>query len=235
MSGHSHYATINKRQKAATDAAKGNVFSRHARNILLAAKGGGDPDLNFKLRVAIDKARVDNMPKENIERAIAKATSEGGNLEEIIYEGFGPAGVSVIVEAATDNKNRTAQEIKNLFEKFGGTLAGPGAVSYNFESKGFLLVKKSADPEAQMLSLIDAGAEDLTEVEDGIEVYTSPETLSDLRKKLMDAGFEVVETELQMKPRTTVEITDPTQEEKIVKFLETLEEYDDVQKVYSNF
>lgn len=234
MSGHSHYATI-KRQKAATDAVKGNVFSRHAKNILVAAKGGGDPDLNFKLRVAIDKARADNMPKENIERAIAKATSEGGNLEEVIYEGFGPAGVSVIVEAATDNKNRTAQEIKNLFDKSGGRLAGPGAVSYNFESKGFLLVKKAENAEAQMLALIDAGAEDLTEVEDGIEVYTHPESLSTLRKKLLDAGFTITETEIQMKPKTTMEITDPTQEEKIIKFLDTLEENDDVQKVYSNF
>lgn len=234
MSGHSHYATI-KRQKAATDAVKGNVFSRHAKNILVAAKGGGDPDLNFKLRVAIDKARADNMPKENIERAIAKATSEGGNLEEVIYEGFGPAGVSVIIEAATDNKNRTAQEIKNLFDKSGGRLAGPGAVSYNFESKGFLLVKKTEDAEAQMLALIDAGAEDLTEVEDGIEVYTHPESLSALRKKLLDAGFTITETEIQMKPKTTMEITDPSQEEKIIKFLDTLEENDDVQKVYSNF
>lgn len=234
MSGHSHYATI-KRQKAATDAAKGNIFSKHARIILLAAKSGADPDLNFKLRVAIDKARADNMPKENIERAIAKATSEGGSLDEVIYEGFGPGGVSVIVEAATDNKNRTAQEIKNLFDKAGGRMAGPGAVSYNFESKGFLLVKKTQDSEVQMLSLIDAGAEDLTEVEDGIEVYTHPENLSDLRKKILDAGFEVTETEIQMKPKTLMEVTDKSLEEKIIKFLDTLEESDDVQKVYSNF
>ncbi len=234
MSGHSHYATI-KRQKATTDAAKGNIFSKHARNILLAAKSGGDPDLNFKLRVAIDKARVDNMPKENIERAIAKATSEGGNLEEIVYEGFGPAGISVIVEVATDNKNRTAQEIKNLFDKSGGRLAGPGAVSYNFDNKGFLLVKKTEDPESQMLSLIDAGADDIAEVEDGIEVFTQPETLGQLRKKLIDARFEVIETELQMKPKTTLEVSDPNQQEKIIKFLDSLEENGDVQKVYSNF
>lgn len=234
MSGHSHYATI-KRQKAASDAAKGNIFSKHARTIMLAARGGGDPDLNFKLRVAIDKARADNMPKENIERAIAKATTEASNLEEIMYEGFGPLGVSVIVEAATDNKNRTAQEVKNLFEKGGGRMAGPGAVSYNFESKGFLLVKKTNDPEPQMLKIIDAGAEDISEVEDGFEVYCKPEVLSDVRKKIIDLGFEIAETELQMKAKTLIEIKSPTDQEKVVKFLNSLEENDDVQKVYSNF
>lgn len=234
MSGHSHYATI-KRQKATTDAAKGNVFSRHAKAILVAAKGGGDPDSNFKLRVAIDKARGDNMPKENIERAIAKATSEGGQMDEVVYEGFGPEGVSVIVEAATDNKNRTAQEIGNIFSKSGGRLAGPGAVSYNFESKGFLLVKKSEDAEAQMLELIDAGAEDLVESEDGIEVYTHPDALSETRKKLMEKGFEIKEVEVQMKPKMPMGNVNPEKEEKIVKFLDSLEECGDVQKVYSNF
>src|SRR3990167_7017413 len=136
MSGHSHFSTI-KRQKAANDAVKGNLFSKMARSIMLAAKGGADPDMNFKLRVEIDKARAASMPKENIERAIAKATTEAANLEEITYEGFGPNGVGVLVEAATDNKNRTAQEMKNVFEKAGGSLAGPGAVSFNFEHKGF--------------------------------------------------------------------------------------------------
>jgi len=176
MSGHSHYATI-KRQKALTDAARGNVFSKHAKAIMIAAKGGGDPESNFKLRVAIDKARAENMPKDNIERAIAKATSEGGVLTEAVYEGFGPSGVAVIVEAATDNKNRTAQEIKNLFERGGGSLAGPGAVSFNFESKGFLLIKKTSDPDSQMLTIIDMGVEDITDSVDGLEVYVAPDKL----------------------------------------------------------
>lgn len=233
MSGHSHYATI-KRQKAATDAARGNVFSKHARAIMIAAKGGGDPDSNFKLRVAIDKARLDNMPKDNIERAIAKATSEGGALEEISYEGFAPGGVAVIVEAATDNKNRTAQEIKNLFERGGGTLAGPGAVSYNFESKGFLLVKKNEDPETQMLSLIDMGVEDVQDTSDGIEVYTSPEGLKDIKKKIEDSGFEVAEMEIQLKPKSLQSVNSPEEAAKIIKFLDSFEEHDDVQKVYSN-
>lgn len=233
MSGHSHYATI-KRQKAATDAARGNVFSKHARAIMIAAKGGGDPDTNFKLRVAIDKARTDNMPKDNIERAIAKATSEGGALEEVVYEGFGPSGVSVMVEVATDNKNRTAQEMKNLFDKSGGNLAGPGAVSYNFESKGFLLIKKADDAESQMLSLIDMGVEDVAESPDGIEVYVAPENLSQTRKDLEGKGFEMIETEIQMKPKTFQTLENAAEAQKAVKFLEALEEHDDVQRVFSN-
>ena len=233
MSGHSHYATI-KRQKEVKDAAKGNVFSKHVKAIMLAARAGGDPDSNFKLRVAMDKARADNMPKGNIDRAIAKATSDSKSLEEIVYEGFGPSGIVVMVEVATDNKNRTAQEIKNLFEKGGGTLAGPGAVSYNFDNKGFLLIKKSDDPDSQTLSLIDLGAEDITDSDDGLEVYVSPEKLSQERKKFLDAGFEVMETELQMKPKTLVEVTDE-EAVKITKFLDSFHEHDDVQKVYTNF
>src|SRR5258706_9284867 len=128
MSGHSHFATI-KRQKAVNDAAKGNLFSKLARSVMIAAKGGADPDMNFKLRVEIDKARAASMPKENIERAIAKATTDEANLDEIAYEGFGPGGVSLIIEVATNNKNRTAQEIKSALEKGGGSLGGPGAVS----------------------------------------------------------------------------------------------------------
>ncbi len=233
MSGHSHFATI-KRQKAANDAAKGNVFSKMARAIMIAAKGGADPDMNFKLRFEIDKARAVSMPKENIERAIAKATTEAANLEEIVYEGFGPNGVSVIVEAATDNKNRTAQEMKNIFEKGGGSLAGPGAVSFNFEPKGFILVKKDSDPETQMLKLIDLGVEDVTDTEDGIEVYTAPEKLSETRKAIGAAGFEMTETELQMKPLNLVTIENSSDHEKVMKFLEGLQEHDDVQKVYAN-
>lgn len=233
MSGHSHYATI-KRQKAATDAVKGNIFSKHAKAIMLAARDGADPDMNFKLRVAVDRARADNMPKDNIERAISKATTEAASLEEVVYEGFGPSGVSVIVEAATDNKNRTAQEIKNLFAKGGGNMAGPGSVSYNFESKGFLLVKKDENAEEQMLKLIDAGVEDVVEVEDGIEVYTDPQTLSETRKKLIDGGFEIKETEIRMEPKNLQVVDDKAQADRVIKFLDSFEENNDVQKVYSN-
>ncbi|KKU09419.1 MAG: transcriptional regulator, partial [Candidatus Woesebacteria bacterium GW2011_GWB1_45_5] len=190
MSGHSHFATI-KRQKAVNDAAKGNLFSKMARSIMLAAKSGADPDMNFKLRFEIDKARAVSMPKENIERAISKATTEAANLQEVTYEGFGPGGVSVIVEAATDNKNRTAQEMKNIFERAGGSLAGPGAVSFNFENKGFMLVKKNENPEGMMLSLIDAGVEDIEESDDGLEVYVAPDKLSEMHKKIQALGFEI--------------------------------------------
>ncbi len=233
MSGHSHYATI-KRQKGANDAAKGNLFSKLARSIMIAAKNGADPDMNFKLRFEIDKARVASMPRENIDRAIAKATTEAANIEEIMYEGFGPGGIGVICEVASDNKNRTAQEMKNIFDKNGGNLAGPGAVSFNFESKGFMLVKKSGDPETQMLSLIDAGVDDVNETDDGIEVYTAPEKLSEIHKLLSAKGFEISEAELQMKPKNLQEITDVATAGKCLKFMDALEDSEDVQKVYSN-
>lgn len=233
MSGHSHFATI-KRQKAANDAVKGNLFSKLARNIMIAAKSGADPDMNFKLRVEIDKARAFSMPKENIDRAIAKATTEAANLQEIVYEGFGPGGISVIVHAATDNKNRMAQEMKNMFEKSGGNLAGPGAVSFNFDSKGFMLVKKSEDPEAQMLQMIDLGVEDVTDSPDGIEVYTAPDKLGIERKKFLNAGFELNETELIMKPKNLKSITDPSLATKALAFLSDVEDHDDVSHVFSN-
>jgi YebC/PmpR family DNA-binding regulatory protein len=233
MSGHSHYATI-KRQKATNDAAKGNLFSKMARAIMIAAKGGADPDMNFRLRFEIDKARAISMPKENIERAIAKATTEAANLEEITYEGFGPGGFGVIVEVMSDNKNRTAQEIKSVFERGGGTLAGPNAVAFNFESKGFMLVKKSADPDSQMLTLIDAGAEDIEDTPDGFEVYVAPDKLGQIHKKLAGGGFEVTEVELQMKPKNFQTIESPGEAAKALKFLDEIESLDDVQKVFSN-
>lgn len=233
MSGHSHFATI-KRQKAVNDAAKGNLFSKLARNIMIAAKGGADPDMNFKLRFEIDKARAASMPKENIDRAIAKATTEAANLTEITYEGFGPGGIGVIIEAATDNKNRTAQEIKNTFDRGGGNLAGPGAVSFNFENKGFMLVKKNADPDTQMLQLIDLGAEDIQDTEDGFEVYVAPDKLNEIHKKLTAAGFEVTSAELQMKPVNFVEVTNPADATRAMKLLDALDEVEEVQKVFSN-
>lgn len=233
MSGHSHFATI-KRQKAINDAAKGNVFSKMARAIMIAAKNGADPDMNFKLRFEIDKARAVSMPRENIDRAIAKATTDAASLEEIMYEGFGPAGISVMVSVASDNKNRTAQEMKNVFDKNGGNLAGPGAVSFNFESKGFMLVKKTDDPEGEMLSLIEGGVEDVNETEDGIEVYTAPEKLGEIHKDLAAKGFEITQVELQMKPTNLQVISDPNQVSKVVKFLDALDELEDVQKVFSN-
>ena len=233
MSGHSHYAQIH-RQKGLNDAKRGNLFSKLARAISIAVKtGGANPDANLKLKVAIEKAHAASMPKDNVERAIAKGEGSGEELIEVSYEGFGPGGVGVIVEAATDNKNRTAQEIKNLFERSGGSLAGPGAVSFNFDAKGYLLVEKNTDLEAQMLSMIDMGVEDVSEVEEGIEVYVEPNKLSETRKKFEEAGFKVVETELVMKPKNLVALSEDAAA-KLEKFLDSLDEYDDVQKVFTN-
>jgi YebC/PmpR family DNA-binding regulatory protein len=235
MSGHSHFATI-KRQKAVNDAAKGRIFSRHAKAIAIAIKSGGsaDPEMNSRLRFAVEQAKTDNMPKVNIDRILSRA-AETGNIEEVAYEGYGPEGIALIVEAATDNKNRTAQEIKNIFERGGGSLAGPGAVSYNFEQKGLIVVKKLADVDDQMLSLIDLGAEDIQDSSDALEVYVSPATLSQTRDKILDAGFEIISFDLIRKPKNLLTVSDPVKVKKIVNFLESLEAHDDVQDVYSNF
>ncbi len=236
MSGHSHFATI-KRQKGLKDAAKGNIFGKLSKNISIAIKSGGgtNPDMNFKLRIAIDKAKEFNMPKDNIDRILKTAESKMESIEEMRYEGFGPYGVGVIKDVVTDNKNRSAQEFKNIFEKAGGNIGGPGSVSYNFDSKGYLLVKKTEDPDSQTLSLIDLGVEDINDTEDGLEVYVQPEDLSKEKHKIEEAGFVVTRAELTMIPKNYVEVSDPDHVEKLTKFLESLEDHDDVQKVYSNF
>lgn len=234
MSGHSHYATI-KRQKETKDAAKGSLFSKLAKAITIATKAGGGPDpaSNFKLRMVMDAARAANMPKENIERAISKASGPE-TLEEVTYEGYGPSGVAVVVEVATDNRNRTGQEIKNIFERGGGSLAGPGAVSFNFESKGLLLIEKGPDPQSQMLSLIDLGVEDVEETVDAIEAYVAPDKLAELRQKLTEADFNVTSFEHYLKPRTLQTVSDPSEAKKVLRFLENLEAQEDVQKVNAN-
>ncbi len=236
MSGHSHFATI-KRQKGLKDAAKGNIFGRLSKMISIAIKSGGgpNPDMNFKLRVAIDKARENNMPKENIDRILKSASEKMDNIEEITYEGFGPFGMAVVVETATDNKNRTAQEIKSLFEKGGGAMGGPNSVLYNFDHKGYLLVEKNNDPDMQTLSIIDLGIDDVTDSEDGLEVYTAPDQLKDIRDKIEALGFKVSKMELTMLPKNYISITDDSQIEKITKFIENFESHDDVQKIYHNF
>jgi YebC/PmpR family DNA-binding regulatory protein len=235
MSGHSHYATI-KRQKEAKDSAKGRIFSRHAKAIALAIKAGGsaDPELNSKLRFAIEQAKADNMPKANIER-ILQRSQEMGDLEEVVYEGYGPLGVGVVVDAVTNNRNRTSQEIKNIFERAGGRLAGPGSVSYNFELKGMFTVKKKDDVESQMLSLIDLGVEDVFEAEDGIEIYVAPEQFQETRNKLLEEGFEIISSELTKRPKNYLIVENENDAKRIMSFLDALEEHDDVQGVYSNF
>lgn len=235
MSGHSHYSTI-KRQKESNDAAKGAVFSKLTRAISIAVKtgGGSSPETNYKLKVAIDKARAFNMPKANVERAISKGEG-GGTLEEVTYEGFGPNGVAVMVEIATDNRNRSGQEIKNIFEKGGGSLAGPGAVAFNFEPKGFIVIKKEKNAEEQMLTLIDLGVEDIDETSDGIEVYVDVNVLSQTREKLESKGFEIISTELVQKPKNYISLADEKKASKVLSFLDVLEENEDVQKVFANF
>lgn len=236
MSGHSHYATI-KRQKESKDAQKGNLFSKLTKEIALAAKSGGgpDPDTNYKLRVAIDRAKASNMPKDNIERVLEKVKGATQNLDEVTYEGFGPGGINVIIEAVTDNRNRTSQEIKNLFERGGGNMAGPGSVAFNFEPKGLLVIKKEGNSEEIMLKLIDAGVEDLEETEDGIEVYVSYTKLSETKSKLEGLGFVVSSFELTKKPKSLQDVEDKQQIQKTLSFLESLESHEDVQKVYTNF
>lgn len=232
MSGHSKWATI-KRAKAANDTTRGKIFSKLVRGIALAAKAGGpDPSSNYKLRAAIEAARAENMPKETIERAITKG-SETAPLEEIVYEGFGPGGVGVLVYAATDNRNRTAQEVKNVFERAGGSLGSPGSVSFNFEPKGFLLVEKSADTSAQMLSLIDVGVEEIEETPEGIEAYVDSNDLFEAKSKIEDLGYKVITAELIQKPKTRIPI-DSKAQEALLALVEELEAHDDVQKVFDN-
>jgi len=234
MSGHSHFSTI-KRQKEANDAAKGKVFSKMGRAISIAVKegGGGDPDSNFKLRIAVEAARAANMPKANIERAIENAAAVGDS-EQIMYEGFGPGGIQVMAEVSTDNRNRTAQEMKNVFEKNGGNMGGVGSVSFNFEPKGLIFVAPKNNKDEDMLLLIDLGAEDVVDAPDGIEIYVAPTKLFEEKKKFEDAGFSVISAELVQKPKTTMEITDAAQREKISNFIEALDDNEDIQKVYTN-
>lgn len=236
MSGHSHFATI-KRQKGLKDAAKGNIFGRLSKMISIAIKAGGsaNPDMNFKLRVAIAKARESNMPKDNIDRILKSATEKMDSIEEITYEGFGPFGMAVIVETATDNKNRTAQEIKSLFEKGGGAMGGPNSVAYNFDPKGYLLIEKQADPDAQMLSIMDLGVEDVENTEDGIEIYTNIDQLKEVADKINDLGYLTKKMELTMIPKNYISVTDDSQIEKIERFIDSFENHDDVQKIYHNF
>lgn len=234
MSGHSHFSTI-KRQKEAKDAVKGKVFSRHSKNITLAIKAGGsaDPELNSKLRFAIDQAKVDNMPKTNIDRILERA-EEAKNMDEIVYEGFGPSGVSFVVNAATDNKNRTAQEIKGIFDKAGGSMGGPNSVLFNFEQKGQIVVKKNEKGEDQMLELIDLGVDDVTEEKDVIVCFTPYEKLAEIKDEMILKGNEVESFEIVMKPINFVEVADVDKAGKNIKLMETLENQDDVQNVFTN-
>lgn len=234
MSGHSHWATT-KRAKGIKDAARGKMFSKLGRTISIAVKegGGASIDSNYKLRIAVEAARAANMPKDNIERAISKGAGEGAALIEAVYEGFGPGGVGIIIEAVTDNKNRTAQEMKSTLDKAGGNLGSPGSVAFNFVSRGFLLIKRVDPVDEQILNLIDAGVEDFNETTDGIELFVEPNRLFEVKEALVAKGFEVLEAKLIKKPITNVELSEKDFE-KLMNLVETLEEMDDVDAVFVN-
>jgi YebC/PmpR family DNA-binding regulatory protein len=238
MSGHSKWSTI-KRQKGVTDARRGALFTKVAREISVAARqGGGDPDANYRLRLAVEKARSVNMPSDNIKRTIDKATGggEAEQFEEIVYEGYGPGGVAVLVEAATDNRNRTAAEVRSIFTKAGGQLAGSGAVAWQFEPRGLITVPRDGiDADEVALSAIDAGAEDVdTEDENAIEIYTDPGALEAVRKALEGAGVAVESAESTMVAKNTVEL-DSGRARQALRLVELLEDLEDVQRVTANF
>ncbi|GAB4287819.1 MAG: YebC/PmpR family DNA-binding transcriptional regulator [Ignavibacteriaceae bacterium] len=236
MSGHSKWATI-KRKKAAVDAKRGKIFTKLIKEITIAAReGGGDPEGNPRLRLAIDNAKASNMPAENIERAIKKATGEleGVTYHELTYEGYAPAGVAVLVEVATDNKNRTVAEVRHIFSKNGGSLGESGSVAWMFDRKGVITLPRQNKSEEQILEIIlDAGADDLQTEEEFFEVQTSVEAFDSVRKTLIENGLDIENASLQWIARNQVPVTGEDAE-KVMKLIESLEDNDDVQNVYSN-
>lgn len=236
MSGHSKWAQI-KRQKGVADARRGQLFTKLGRELSIAAReGGADPNLSPRLRLAVQKARENNMPMENIERAIKRGTerTEGAALEEIVYEGYGPSGAAVMIEALTDNRNRAAAEIRNLFTRAGGSLGESGCVAWLFDKRGVLEVKADGtDPDAVALEAIDAGAEDVQVGEESIEIYTEPVDLEQVRQRIEQLNVPIVAAEVNM-----VAKTDLTLGEKealtVLRLIDNLEELDDVQRVYTN-
>ncbi len=239
MAGHSKWHNI-RHKKAKMDAKRGQLFTKLLREITVAAKqGGGDPEFNPRLRIAIEKAKKANMPIENIERAIKRGTGEleGVNYEEVVYEGYGPEGVAIIVECLTDNRNRTTSEVRHLFTKHGGNLGSSGCVSFLFEEKGLITVPKDSISEEELFEkAIEAGAEDInTEDDTYYEIKTDPKDLYAVKEALEKAGVKIEKAELTRLPTTTVEIKDSETAQKLIKLLDALEDSDDVQKVYSNF
>ncbi|RLA81587.1 MAG: YebC/PmpR family DNA-binding transcriptional regulator [Deltaproteobacteria bacterium] len=237
MAGHSKWAQI-KRKKAAQDAKRGKIFTKLIREIMVAARlGGGNPDNNPRLRAAIAAAKAENMPKENIERAIKKGTGEleGTHYEEVVYEGYGPGGVAVLVEAMTDNRNRTIADIRRIFSRAGGNLGAAGCVSWLFHKKGVITVDREGVSEEQLMEVaLDAGAEDIKEGERDYEIITDPKDLEKVKKALEEAGISYQVAEITMYPQTTVKL-EGKEAEQMLRLMEMLEEHDDVQRVYANF
>lgn len=236
MSGHSKWAQI-KHQKGANDAKRGQLFTKLARELTIAAREGGpDPDGNVRLRLAVQKAKDNNLPAENIERAIKRASGgpEGAVLEEVVYEGYGPGGTAVMVEVATDNRNRAAADVRSAFKAAGGSMGEAGCVSWLFDARGVVEVELNGhDPDEVTLGAIDAGAEDVSTHDESLEVYTAPASLDNVRRALEGMNLKVLNAESTMLPKTTVETDDETAL-RVLKLIDRLEELDDVQKVYSN-
>lgn len=239
MSGHSKWANI-KHKKEKSDSQRGKIFTKLGRELAIAVKSGGaDPEANSRLKDVIAKAKANNMPNDNIMRSIKKAAGEGDGaiFEEITYEGYGPGGVAVVVEAATDNRNRTAGDIRHYFDKFGGNLGQSGSVAFLFNRKGVLLIEKTSKTveDDLMLEALDAGAEDFNVEEDYFEITTDPNDFSKVREALEKKGYEFMEADVEMLPVTTTKLTEPKQIEFMDKLIENLEDMDDVQNVWSNW
>ncbi|MCK4314839.1 MAG: YebC/PmpR family DNA-binding transcriptional regulator [Anaerolineae bacterium] len=236
MSGHSKWSTI-KHKKAATDAKRGKIFTRLAREITLAAReGGGNPDVNFSLRLAVDKAKSANMPKDNIERAIKRGTGElkGEELSEVTYEGYAPNGVALLLQVVTDNKNRAVANVRRIITRQGGTLADAGAVAWQFDRKGYIgIAPDGVDQDTLFEVAVEAGAEDVVFGDDLIEVYAELENFQAVRQALQEAGIRFEAAELAMIPKTTMELGEK-ETLQVMGVIEALEELDDVQQVYSN-
>jgi YebC/PmpR family DNA-binding regulatory protein len=240
MSGHSKWSTI-KRAKGAADAKRGALFTKLARDIALAVQqgGGGDPDMNFRLRLAVDKAKSNNMPMDSITRAIKRATGEGGEggeqLAEVTYEGYGPGGGAILLQALTTNRNRTAADVRSAFNKGGGSLGETGCVAWNFESKGVITIEVADGSKADDLSLmaIDAEAEDVKYDDGVLEVYTAPEDLQKVQQALEEQGVKIDSSDISLVPKTTIAL-DEKASEQTLRLLDHLEELPDVQKAYTN-
>ena len=238
MSGHSKWSTI-KHKKGAADARRGKLFSKLSRAIIVAAKEGGpDPDANLALQNAIEKARSYSMPKDNIERAIARgsgADADAATFETVVYEGYGPNGIALLVEALTDNRNRTAADVRHLFAKHDGNLGAAGAVAWLFERQGVILVPGSVDKDELTLAAAEGGADDVALDGSSYQVTVAPQNLSAVREAIEAAGLPVDSAELTMVPKTTVEVEEETVARKVLRLVDALEENDDVQDVYANF
>ncbi|MDB5185049.1 MAG: putative transcriptional regulatory protein [Candidatus Saccharibacteria bacterium] len=233
MSGHSKWSTI-KREKGAKDAARGAVFTKIGNAIAMAARSGTDPDTNFSLRLAIDKAKAANMPSANIQRAIDRVKDkDAAIMQEVLYEGYGPGGVAILAECATDNLNRTYPQVKLAFSKHGGNIAEKGAVAFQFDHKGMIRVKGTGDDI--MLEALEAGAEDVQDEGDESVIYTDAKELAKVRDTLKELGLEISEAELAYVPNTTVEVTDAATAGKIMRLMDALDEIDEVTNTHVNF